>query len=350
MAIAFVNSNITPYAVGTTLGKTALIPSGTTAGNLIVAGFMGGVSGTCATPAGWSPVTNGSGVAGTSTAQLFYRIAQSGDAGATTTFTQTTGTRVIIIMGVYSGVDQTTPIPQCIKTNETTATVTHDAGDITLTNAAWTQRWLFLKDGGTASTGITEVATNVMRQTQPGNVFSSTFQQSLSMSDPGTDKAPGTHGGNWVVAPAGATSATAAAFVLELTPQSSTVTVRPTSDITTTGLTIVPTGTAFSVLADDDPATYVEVPATGQKVLEVKFGTFSAAPNTITVKYLTAGGAATNSLNVKLMQGSTVIADFPTDTSVPTTETVKVFTLSSPQKSAITNLTDLRVRITETVT
>lgn len=324
--------------------KTITIPAPTVTGDLILVGVATGTSGHPTTPSGWTLVAGSTQTNGVCT-DVYYRVAQAGDSGSTVTFGQSTQTRAIISVGVYSGVDTTSPIAQVQAASETVAGTSHAAGTITTTAATWVVRFMFGKDGATASTAFTEAANQLMRQSQPGNGFSGTNQISLAMSDSNGDRPAGSQSGTWSL---DSSTANAVGIGIALNPVTTTVTVRPVADVTTTGTTIVGGASAFTVLADDDPATYVEVPA-GTFTVETRLGTLSAAPSSITVKFYGAGSPASMQVVTSLYQGTTLIGQLGNETALVTSETTKTYSLTGPQQAACTNLADLRVRQVVTV-
>lgn len=343
-AIAFRASALASFST-TTATKSVVIPVQVVTNDLMFLAFSAASTGRpTAAPSGWTAVPGGNGVNGVG-ADLYYRIAQGGDAGSTVTVTQQAQTRAILALTAYTGVDLASPLGAVATLSETTAQTNHPAAALTTTGSGWVARFLFTKDGGaTASTAFTPPAGYTIRQQQAGASFSGTNQITLAVADSNADVGAGAQTGTW-----GSDNSTinAIAIAVELEPLTATVTVRPNADITTTGYALVGGASAFSVLADDDPNTYVECSA-GTSTVEVKMATPTAAPTTISVKFYGAGSPAAMQVVTSLMQGATTVASW-TDNTVYTTETTKTYTLTAPQQAACTNLADLRVRQVATV-
>lgn len=344
-SIAYRDSALTSYSTaGAT--KSITIPGTIVVGDLMLLAFAAGSGGGGTTPAGWTALPSSAVTNGSLLTNVWYRVAQSGDAGSTVTVAQTTGTRAIIGVVAYSGVDTSAPLGTPTVFSETVSGNSHTAGSVTLSVPTWIVRFAFTKDGASgASTAFTPPAGFTVRQQQPGNVFSGTFQNGMAFADSAADLSAGAQAGTW------STDSATANFVaigVALLPTTSTVTVRPVADITTTGTTLVGGSSAWSVLADNDPATYVEVPA-GTFTVETKLGPITAAPAQVTVKYYAAGSPTSMSVQTSLYQGTTLIANLGTESTVVTTETTKTYSLTSGQQAAITNLSDLRVRQVVTV-
>lgn len=340
MAISYVASSNASYST-TTATKSILVPATVAAGDLLLLGFCGGTGGSAsAPPSGWTSVRAASdSVEG----EVFYRIAQAGDAGATITVAQSTATRAALTMLALRGVNQASPIHTSASAVEgATAVTTHAGATVVTTDTTWIARFLMMKDGSVNATTITPPSGFTLRQ----SAFSGgSFQSSMGMADSAADVASGTWSGTWTV---DQSTNTAVMIGVAVNPASSSVTVRPVQDITTTGLTFVGTTSGWSATADDDPATYVEFPV-GSFTYEAKLATLASAPNTVTIKGFAAGSPTTLSYATSLYQGATQIATWAPETAVVTTETTKTYTLTSGQKAAITNLADLRVRVVVTV-
>ncbi len=344
MAIAFRDS---AHVSVTTAGgaKTITIPSTVVVGDLLILDFCAPSGGApAAAPAGW---TAGPTATDSITATSFYRVAQSGDGGTTVTVSQSTGTRAHLIITAYSGVDTGSPIGLTNTATESGTSATHSGASITTTDTAWIHRALYMKDGGTPSTTITPPSGFTNRESLPGNTFSSTFQAALAVADSNGDVAAGVQSGTWTV---DQSTSDAVAMVMELVPLTTTVTVRPASTVSSTGTTIVGGATADAVLADDDPATYVEVPTGGTFTVETIFDAPPAPLKSITVKFYGAGSPATMSVDTKLYVGSTPIVDFGAETAVVTSETTFTYAIDAAGQAAQTNLADLHLIQVCTVT
>jgi len=341
-----------PLASYTTAGaaKNQTIPASVVAGDIIFLAMSSGTNGQAsAAPSGWTAVPGATGITNGVVCDLFYRIAQSGDAGSTVTIAQGTGTRAIVGVSAYSGVNTAAPFAVTpVVASETVAGNSHTAAAVTVpSGGGMVVRFFYMKDSASAaSTVITPPAGFTTRQSQPGVTFSGTAQISLTIADSNGDLPAGSSSGTWTHD--GGATATAVGIGIALAPLSSTVSVRPVADITTAGVTIVGGTTGYGVTADDDPGTYLEFPA-GTNSPEEKVGTLTNAPTTVTVGYYVAGGAVAASFTTKLMMGATTIATWGPETGLPTGETFKTYTLTAAQQTACTNLADLRVRTTGTV-
>jgi hypothetical protein len=348
MTVAFRTSTEAHAATG---DLVITIPATVQAGDLLViaAGLNNGGNPALnwGTPAGWVKRDDRS-VGSNLYAALYVRTATSGDAGATVTLVSATTGKSCAVIAAYSGADQSAPIDAVQGLSETTSTAAHATPTVSTTvdqdviviagvqTDTATQSW-------STATGYTKRQDSVDNTNTTGHVVA-TLQ----------DKGPvtvGTYGGESLTsAVAGPKAAT---WTLAISPQQTTQTARPVSDVTVTNAVGVPTPGAgsgvYATLAANDDAHYAELSNTG--VVNVSFASLldplSGSGHTISYRAWYAGGATSGSQTVEVLQGTTVIASW-TDTLTSTPAPFS-HTLTSGQANAITDYSALRARITMTV-
>lgn len=300
-------------------------------------------------PSGWNPLeTTQFGASAGYTA--WSRVAQAGDAGSTVTVGTNGGSNLknTLLLGAWSGVDTTTPVDAFVHALETTSQTTHAAGTVTTT-----------KDNALIVSAVLAKDSDGTTWTPPAGFTSrgSSFAGGAGQTDGAiADKATTTHGaglggGNW-------TEDTAATnvciYTVALAPLSATTSVRPASDVTTTGWTSVPAqgsaGDSYaSRLADGNDSTYVSSPTDPDAaVLEVKLGVPPGPLTQLTHRGYASGGATSMTITTELVMGTTVIASFQ-ETAIVTSPTTFTYALDAAEQAAQTDLTDLRLRVTATV-
>lgn len=324
--------------------KNIVIPSGTQVGDLLVLGISSGLAGIDSVPSGWTRPTGGQATATNVFGDFIQRIAQAGDAGSTLTITAATPNKGAMSMAAYYNMNSSTPLTGFIVTPETAAVSSHAAGTVTVSQIGWLVRMLALRDTATATTAWSApTGTTLLLNTAAGG--SNNVRHLLA--DSNGDVAVNAYGGSWVT---DATSANAIDYGFAIVPISSAAIIRPLSDITNSGWTIVGGASAAAVTADDDPSTYAESTAGAvNQVLEVLMNVFGVAPDSFTYKLYGTGSPTAMSVKTELVQGSTVLAVLGTYTTVVTTETPVTYTLTTGQKAAMTALTDIRLRFTVSV-
>lgn len=327
------------FADYTTAGaaKNITIPATVVLGDLMLLEFQGGGATGPSAPSGWTTVATGTNGCD---AAVFRRLVQSGDASSVVTVPQSTGSRAHLILTAYANPDSTAPLDTAVVLLETVSGLTHSAGSVTPSKAGWLHRSIFLKDGATASTSITPPAGFTTRKFSPSPAGAN--QNAMCVADSNADVTTSPQTGTWTVDQA---TLNAVMISVLIRPLSTVILARPVADITLGTAVVVGGSSGYSVTADDDPATYIEV-GVGTTVIEEKIATLTAAPNTVTVKNYGAGSPASMSVTTRLMQGATIIATFGPETAVPTSEATYTYTVTGPQQAAITDLTDLRLRTT----
>lgn len=345
MAISFVASGAATFSTAGSVKQIA-IPASTVVGDLIVVDYLAATgAGPAATPAGF---TAGPTASDNCVLATYYRVAQSGDAGQNVTVSQSgTGSRAQMMITVYRGVATSGSVGQTNTATESGTSATHVGGSITTSATSWVRRTLAVKDGATPSTTITAPSGFTLRESSPGNTLSSVNQLGLAVADTGADVAAGSQTGTWTV---DQTTSDAAMVVMELVPTTTTVTVRPDATVSTTGCTIVGGATGHAVTADNDPATYIEVPTGGTFTIKLALETPPSALKSVTIKFYGSGSPVTMSVQAKLAMSGTPIVNFATETAVVTSETTKTYTIDAAGQAAQTTLTDLEVWVVCTVT
>jgi hypothetical protein len=348
MGIAF-RASVEAHA--TTGDLVATIPASVQAGDLLVmpAGLNNGGSSAVnwAIPDGWirrDERTVGSNLY----AALYVKKAVAGDAGATVTLVSATTGKSCAIIAAYSGADQSASIDAVVGQSETTSTASHTTPTVNTTvdqdviviagvqTDTATQSWQ-------TTAGYTKRQDSLDNTNLSGHVVA-TLQ----------DKGPatvGSYGGESLTS--GTASAKAATWTLAISPQQTTQTARPVSDVTVTNAVGVPTpGAGSGVYADlavNDDAHYAELSTTG--VVNVAFASLldplSGSSHTLSYRAWYAGGATSGSQTAEVLQGSTVIASW-TDTLTGSPQAF-THTLTSTQANAISDYSALRARFTMTV-
>jgi hypothetical protein len=348
LAVAFRASN----EAHATLGSLSVtIPATVQAGDLLI--LVGGLNNAgnasydWATPSGWTRRDDralGSNVY----AAVYAKIAASGDAGSTVTLTSSTTGKSCAIVAAYSGVDQSQPIDVMAALTETVSTASHATPTVTTTVD---QDWVVVAciqsdsaaDTWSTATGYTKRQDSTDNVNTGGHVVG-TLQ----------DKGPlavGTYGGETLTATTAAIKA--ATWTIAVSPQQSTQTARPVSDVDVTNAVGVPTPGAgsgvYADLAANDDAHYAEISNGGdvEVLLSSLIDPLSSSGHTVSYRADYGGGATSGSIAVELRQGTTVIASW-TDTLTGSFQTF-THTLSAAEADAITDYADLRLRFTATV-
>jgi hypothetical protein len=348
LAVAFRASTEAHAASGS---LTLTIPAAVQAGDLLLvfAGLnnAGNAAYNWATPSGWTKKDDRA-VGSNLYAAVYSKVATAGDAGAALTLTSATTGRSCAIVVAYSGADQSAPIDVLNAVSETANVASHTtptvstAVDQDLIVIAAVQSDSVTESWSTA-TGYTKRQDSIDNTTVSGHV-TATVQ----------DKGPvsvGTYGGESLTA--AGPSPKAATWTVALSPQQSTQTVRPVSDVDVTSAVGVPAPGAgsgvYADLATNDDAHYAEISTGGD--VEVAFASLidplSSTGHTITYRLCYGGGATSGTMAVTLKQGSTTIASW-TDTLTGSFQTFSHI-LTGTQADAITDYSQLRVRFTPTV-
>lgn len=348
MAIAFRASTEAHVTSGS---LTLTIPATIQAGDLLVlvAGMNNGGNAAYdwSVPAGWTKKDDRS-VGSNLYGVVYIRTATSGDSGASLTLASSNTGKSCAILAAYSGLDQSAPVDVIAGLSETTSTVTHATPTVATTQD---QDWVVIAaiqsnstaESWTTATGYTKRQDSLDNALPSGHV-------TATLQDKGPQSV-GTYGGEALTA--AAASPKAATWTIGISPQQSTQTARPTSDVTITSAVGVPTpGVGSGVYADlaaTDDAHYAEINSSG--VVEVGFAALIDpmvdTGHTVTYRAEYAGGATSGTQVVTLKQGSTTIASW-TDTLTSAFGTF-THTLTTGQAAAITDYSQLRLRVVPSV-
>lgn len=299
-------------------------------------------------PTGWDPL-EGTQTTASAAYTAWRRVAQAGDAGATVTVGTNGGSALknTMLVGAWSGVDTTTPVDAFTHALESTSQTAHAAGTVNTTN----DNDVIVSVAMGKDTGVTAWTPPGGFTSRVSNFAGGTGQTDGAIADTTTTThGTGLGGGTWTEDVA---STNVCIYTIALAPLSATTSVRPASDVTTTGWTTVPaqaaTDSYASRLADGNDLTYASSPTNpNAAVLEVKLGVPPGPLTQITHRGYTSGGATSMTIVTGLYMGTTLIASF-TETALVTAPTTFTYTLNASQQAAQTDLTDLRLRVTATV-
>lgn len=348
MAVAFRASSEAHASTGS---LSIMVPATVQAGDLllIAAGLnnAGNTSYNWSTPSGWTKRDDRS-VGSNLYAALYVKIATSGDAGATVTLTSATTGKSCAIVAAYSGVDQAAPVDVSAGLSETTSTASHTTPTVTSTVD---QDWIVI--AAVQSDSVTEswaTATGYTKRQDSLDNVSLSGHVTATLQDRGPISV-GTYGGEALTA-AGA-SPKAAMWTLAISPQQSTQTARPVSDVASSGTVGVPTPGAgsgiYADLAANDDTHYAEISNSGyvEVGLAGLLDPLSSSGHTVTYRGQFGGGATGGTLTTTLKQGSTTIASW-TDTLTGSFQTFS-HTLTSGQADSITDYSALSLRFAASV-
>jgi hypothetical protein len=315
-----------------------------------------GGQGTINTPSGWTALDAQISTA-SAISRTFTRIAQAGDAGTSVTVdygttTVGSGARASCTLDAWSGNDNSSPIAVHSSGSDTTSSTAHVMPTVDTTGLGSTliASALCTREP-TASASLTPSGGWSARNTSLATSGTTGGNAEQSVIDHGTQDAAGAGlGGATITGTQAGTNSHY--YTIAIKPATTTLTSRPTSDVTTTGWTGSTTSSPLcNLVADADDTTYVSSPTSpSSSVWEAKLPTLATAPDTVTNRVAFTGGATSGTVVTNLMQGATVICT-RTDTfasAPPTTPTDFTKTLTTGEKAAITNLSDLRVRCTVT--
>jgi hypothetical protein len=343
MAIAF---RASAEAHVTTGSLTLTIPAGVQAGDLLlVVGAMnngGNASYDWATPSGWTKKDDRS-VGSNFYGVVYSKVAVSGDAGATLTLASSNTGKSCGVVAAYSGCDQGTPIDVLTGASETTAATAHTTPTVVSTQD---QDWVIIAAAQSNSVSETWSTPSgyTKRQDSLDNV-SLSGHCTATLQDKGPESV-GTYGGEALNA-SGASNK-AAMWTIAISPQQSTQTSRPTSDIDVTNAVGVPTpgggSGVYANLAANDDAHYAEISNSGdvEVGMAALIDPLSASSHTVSYRARYAGGATSGTVTTTLKQGVTTIASW-TDTLTASFQTFS-HTLNSTQANSITDYSALRLR------
>ena len=337
MAFAFRDSvSATFTSIGST--KQVTLPATIQAGDLLVAQWITGTA-PDSTPSGWTLLQQDT---NSIIHYVYYRIAQSTDAGALLTIPTSTTVRSILSVFVYSGVSGASPFQASSVKTETVSQTTHTSNTVTTSSPAKVIQLLAMKDPTTNSVTRTGPAGYTLRQ----NVtVGPSFAQVSMVADSTSDIATGTVPS--VTFTSDQSTINASVVTIALAPQTTTVAVRPSTDVTLpAGATVQGGASQAAVLADDDPNTYVSIPLGSTAVTgETKFPTLPAPLSRIVAKIQCEPATTTLSAVFSLVQGTTVIRSYTAFTTVNTSgEAVFDQAVAAGDQTAQTNLADIRVR------
>jgi hypothetical protein len=348
---------------------SVVIPSTVQPGDFLLAGYLAnsqttdtGGQGVIAAPTGvtgWTPVhTPQLAVAGQIT-QLWSKIAGSGDAGSTVVFSYTTDTFQVpqaAAVVAWENPNPAAPIAVSATAVSAAASASHvmpivdtSADGTTLIISVWLGR----TPAASPDTALTPLTGWTARAANLDSAGSFAHAE-ICVIDSTSPVAAGTGQGGATIT--GTQSATYnCMYTIALAPVPPTATARPVTDVTTASWTPSATlggGVQMATLvADSDDTTYLTSQAGPvSQVLEELLPTMSGPPDTVTARIRCSSGASSATIVTQLIQGTTVIAT-RTDTyaSAPPTSFVNlVLTLTGTQQAAISDLTNLRIRVTVT--
>ena len=344
MAIAFRASTEAHVTSGS---LTLTIPGTVQAGDLLI--LVGGMnnSGNAAydwsVPAGWTKKDDRS-VGSNLYGVVYVKTATSGDSGASLTLASSNTGKSCAILAAYSGLDQSAPVDVIAGLSETTSTVSHATPTVATTQD---QDWVVIaaiqSDSTTESwstaTGYTK-RQDSLDNTVPAGHVTATLQDQGPVS-------VGTYGGE--VLAAAAASPKAAMWTIGISPQQSTQTARPTSDIDVTSAVGVPTpgvgSGVYARLAENVDTSYAEISNGGD--VEVGFASLidpqASTGHTLTYRAWYAGGASSGTQAVTLKRGTTTIASW-TDTLTASPQTF-THTLTGTQADTISTAEYSQLRV-----
>lgn len=289
---------------------------------------------------------------------VYSRVAGPDDAGSTVTLlTGATKSRGSAALAVWSGTDPGDPIHQIASTSDTSNSTTHTTPGTIVTEIpdCWEVEIVCSKSPfGNAISTWTPPAGFTARQTALSGGTSQEAQREAVIGDSGEAKASGaTLGGHvWT---ADVASNNTALYTIALAPATGTQTVHPISDVTVTGWTPTPAVAAgqpqASNLSDGRDSSYVET-ATGPTALvgEWKLGRVvppgTGQDMTLTVRCRDTTATSVTRV-IELVQGSTIISS-GSDTTVRAALANVDVTIPAIDLEAVTDWSDLRVRVTQT--
>ncbi|MFB4306996.1 hypothetical protein [Actinomadura sp. GTD37] len=295
---------------------------------------------------------------GNNKAYVYSRVAGPDDAGTTVTLlTAAVPSRGIATLVVWSGTDPGDPIHQIASTSDTATSTTHTTpGTITTTIAGcWEVEIVCSKSpNGNPITTWTPPGGFAARKTGLSGATSGQSQREAVIGDSGAAKSSGTTIGGHVWT-ADVASNNTALFTLALAPATGTQTVHPISDITTAGWTASPALASgqpqASNLSDGRDSSYLET-GTGPTALVGEWALGRVVPPgagedmTLTVRCRDTSAASVTRV-IELRQGATLISTH-SDTTVRSSLTDVPVTVPAADLAAITDWSDLRVRVTQT--
>jgi hypothetical protein len=335
----------TPTAVqGTTLPFSLTLPSGIqdNDGELVLVG-VGDTADVVPTPSGWTlanHTTRGTGanVGG----YVFRKVGVEADSGAALSLGTSDAVKGTAIGLAFSGTDTSNPVHQIQALAETASQTTHTTPTVTTTvDGCWILLAVVHKDNsstaiGSTPSGYTLVASSV--RTSGNGVCSMAVYAKGPVS-------PGTYGGESIGFDAA--TANAVTFTIALAPTSTTQTLRPASDVTTTNVTGVPDTTTLAHNIDEttlNTSDYVEFiqGATYETKLSAGSDPGTTAGFQATYVLGLGDGATSATWDVYLMMGTTQIAHWTDE--VTEDSTAVSHTLTSDEAGDIDDFTDLRLR------
>jgi hypothetical protein len=308
----------------------------------------------------WQILPTGISVVSSLSSALWRMPVKAGDAGTTVTVSIPTGTGIKIrgFILPYSLTDPVDPIAM-VKVTTASGAASRSTPLITPPTAiagTWGLQIDVAKNSG-SETDYTAVPSGTVRCKSLGTLGGHINVCAVDSNTPITANGSATYGGGVF---SETTSGPCISYTLALRPKGTTMAAQPYRDATIDGWTGTPAPATGVPLAADvgdllrDDASYLEssVDPTSQ-VLVLKLQPMpdpqTSANHTFEYEIGTAGGATTSSVLVELIQftANTVVASW-TETNLPDGVTARTKTLSSGQADAITDYSDLALRITAT--
>lgn len=343
--------NVTSAGSQSALSLTLNKPANVADGDLLVyVGTYRNTGGTVTGPSGWVQAKADNAVNGT-TAVLYKTVpSAAAETASTYAFSSSSTGRAVGTLFRVTGVNLSSPLDVTTGSGSVNTGVTSTV--IPAITAAANSLVLAVAEFNTTA-ATTPVATPPAAMTTIFSDFSGTdasvARTGLFVAAKTVNTAGDTGAQTVSYAPNASNSF---GFLLSFTPAVQLQTVVPASDITTAGFAITGAASAFAALDElvSDDSDYVTSPSNPTNaVLEVKLATLAAPADNNNHKIhvrARSQNASTASMTVALVQGTTIIASFTQ--ALTATFTTYEFALTAGQAAAITDRTDLRVRVTQT--
>lgn len=333
------------------------LPTGLVAGDLLLMFRYSGAGQLDATPTGWQVVATGDD--GQGYHALYKKRATSTDVSAMSVTMSSTaaGKRSSKVVAMFSSVGDVVVTGSTVDL-ETVSTSAHSVVAAHVAGFETVLSFLGLKDTTTGVSGNYQTPTGMTTITGDSAAATAGVSQAVAAvainSQTTGDVARGNFGGSgaWNVTAADGTTAVTSTHAVGVLVVVGAV-IRPTADINLPpGANIVGGATMWSVLADDDPATYVEM--TGGGTMTIQCAVNGIVPNFLQFDWTTDTPATSTSIHTWLDLAGVNLLDFGVDSTLITpsgwSADIDLTGLSSAQKSSIlANPTQLRVRLVPSV-